>query len=164
MKEVLTMTKLKRMRIEKGIRQIDITARCGLAQSQYANYEKYFDVENLTLKTLCKIAKGFDVKLWDIIDDQDIITKLHEVNEYETGFLLDGEKSPIAEIRNVCEITQTQMSNLCRIPQSQICKWERYGMDTAKLKNFIDVAKALHVNLRSLIWNIDLLNLFDEVT
>lgn len=158
------MTKLKRMRIEKGMRQIDITARCGLAQSQYANYEKYFDAKNLTLKTLCKIAKGFDVKLWDIIDDQDIIEKLHEVNDYETGFLLDNEKSPLAEIRDICEITQTQIANLSRISQSQICKWERYGMDNANLKNFIDIAKALHVNIGLLIWDEDLLNLYDEVT
>ena len=158
------MTKLKRMRIEKGLRQIDITARCGLAQSQYVNYEKYFDAENLTLKTLCKIAKGLDEKLWDIIDDQDIIGKLHEVNNYEMGFFLNGDKSPLAEIREISETTQTQIANLTRVSQSQISKWERYGMDAAKLMNFIDVAKALHVNLRLLIWDEDLQTLYDEVT
>lgn len=158
------MTKLKQMRIEKGLRQIDITARCGLAQSQYVNYEKYFDVENLSLKTVCRIAKGFDVKLWDIIDDQNIIAKLHEVNEYDTGFILDGNVSPIAEIKEIYELTQTELSIRTKIAQSQICKWERYGMDTAKLKNFIEVARALRVNVRLLIWDEDLLNLYNEVT
>ena len=158
------MTKLKQMRIEKGLRQIDITARCGLAQSQYANFERYFDPVNLPLKTVCKIAKGFDVKLWDIIDDQDIIAKLHEVNEYETGFFLDGEISPIAELRDKCEITQTQLSNMSKISQSQICKWERFGMDNAKVKNFIDLAKAFRVNVRMLIWDMEFMTLYDEVT
>lgn len=158
------MTKLKRMRLEKGLRQIDITARCGLAQSQYVNYEKYFDAENLTLKTLCKIAKGLDVKLWDIIDNQDIIAELHEANDYETGFFLDGDRSPLTEIREISEITQTQIANSTRVSQSQISKWERYGMDAAKLMNFIEVAKVLHVNLRLLIWDEDLQTLYDEVT
>lgn len=158
------MTKLKQMRIEKGLRQIDITARCGLAQSQYVNYEKYFDAENLTLKTLCKIAKGLDVKLWDIIDDQDVSEQLHEVNDYETGVFLNGDRSPLAEIREISETTQTQISNSTRVSQSQISKWERYGMDAAKLINFIEVAKALRVNLRLLIWDEDLQTLYDEVT
>ena len=133
-------------------------------QSQYVNFERYFDPVNLPLKTICKIAKGLDVKIWDVFDDESIIKKLHEVDEYETGILLDGVKSPIAEIREICGSTQTQISNKSKITQSQICKWEHCGMDGAKVKNFIDIANALHVNIRLLIWDSDLQNLYNEVT
>lgn len=74
------------------------------------------------------------------------------------------ELSAITEEIEDSEVTQTQIANLTRVSQSQISKWERYGMDAAKLMNFIDVAKALHVNLRLLIWDEDLQTLYDEVT
>lgn len=158
------MTNAKRIRTEKGMTQFGLMIHCGIAQSQITQFERRQDVENSSLKTVCKIAKGLDVKIWDVINDPNVIEELRKVDEYETGIFLDGEKSPIAEIREIFEIAQRQLSVRSKIAQSQICKWERYGMDGAKLKNFIDVANALHVNIRLLIWDSDLQNLYDEVT
>lgn len=158
------MTNIKRIRLEKKMTQVNIITHCGLAQSQYVNFEHKYDVENLTLKTVCKIAKGLDAKLCDVINDPNVIDALRKTDEYETGFLLDGEISPVAEIRKMCSVTQDELSIDSGISQPQICKWERYGMDGAKLKNFIDVANALRVNIRLLIWDSDLQNLYDEVT
>lgn len=157
------MTNVKRIRLEKKMTLVDVTARCGLAPSQISNFERRFDVENLSLKTVCKIAKGLDVKIWDVINDPNIVKKLHEAVEIETGFLLDGEKSPIAEIKEIRGITQSEISVKSKISQPQICKWERDGMDKANVKNFIDIANALHVNLCLLIWDENLLNLCNEV-
>lgn len=158
------MTNAKRIRLEKGMTQLELTLRSGIASSQITNIERTFDVENLSLKTVCRIAKALDVKIWDVINDPCVIEKLHDVDEIESGFFLNGEVSPILELRTNNEITQTQLSKASNISQSQICKWERYGMDTAKLKNFIDVAKAFHVHPGLLIWDQDFQNLYDEVT
>lgn len=158
------MTNAKRIRTEKGMTQLELMINCGIAQSQITQFERRQDVENLSLKTVCRIAKGLDVKIWDVINDPNVIKALGKVDKYETGIFLDGEKSPIAEIREIFEIPLVQLSVQSKIAQSQICKWERYGMDGAKLKNFIDVANALRVNIRLLIRDNNLQNLYDEVT
>lgn len=160
----MKITNAKQIRTEKKMTLVDVTVRCGLAPSQISNFERRFDVENLSLKTVCKIAKGLDVKIWDVINDPNIVKKLHEAVEIETGFFLDRDKSPIAEIREICRITQIELSKKSKITQSQIAKWERDGMDKANVKNFINIAKALHVNICALVWDENLLNLYNEVT
>lgn len=157
------MTNAKRIRLEKKMTHVDVTVRCGLPPSEISRIERRVDVENLSLKTVCKIAKGLNVKLWDVINNAYIISKLHEVMGYDAGIILDGDKSPIAEIREIYGMTQYNVSVKTKITQAQISTWERHGMDNANIKNFINVAHGLGVNIGLLIWDENLLNLYNEV-
>lgn len=160
----MKITNAKQIRTKKKMTLVDVTARCGLAPSRISIFEQRFDVENLSLKTVCKIANGLDVKIWDVINDPDIAKKLHGAVEHDAGIILDGDKSPIAEIRETYGMTQFDVSIKTKITQAQISNWERHGMDNANVKNFIKVAHGLCVNIGLLIWDEDLLNLYDEVT
>lgn len=157
------MINLRALREQKRMTLNEVSQKCGLAISQINRYEKSFDIENISLKNVCKIAKGFSVSIWELIDDEKLKCDLHEVTGYETGIFLDGDISPITEIKEIYDISQTEIVERSGIIQSQISKWEHLGMDTAKLKHFIMIAKAMKINMTLLIWDEDLQSLFCEV-
>lgn len=157
------MIDLKAMRLEKHLTLHEISQKSDLAVSQIGRYEKRFEPANVSLRNVCKIAKGFDVRIWDLIADEKLKNDLSEVVDIETGFFLDGEISPIAEIKEICDVKQNYIAEQSKIPQSQISEWEKYGMDSAKLKHFVILATVLHINVCLLIWDENLQNLFCEV-
>lgn len=157
------MIDLKAIRKEKQMTLNDVSKKCGLAVSQINRYETYFDIKNTSLQNVCKIAKGYDVPIWDLIDDENLKDDLREVIDYETGVFLEGDVSPIAEILDIFGITQKDIVEKSGIAQSQVSTWERYGMDNAKFKHFIMIAKAIKINMFLLIWDVKLYVLFGEV-
>ena len=158
------MIDLKTIRKQKQMTLNDVSQKCGLAISQINRYETYFDIKNTSLQNVCKIAKGYDVLIWDLIDDENLKDDLREVIDYETGVFLDGDTSPFTEIKDIFGITQKDIIEKSGITQSQVSTWERRGMDKAKFKHFIIIAKAIKINMFLLIWDEKLQNLFCEVT
>lgn len=157
------MSKIKKIRLEKQMTQFELSLKSYLAPSEISRFEKMSNIENITLKSLCKIAKGLDVKLWDIIDDQNLIDMLYENINYESGIFLDGDKSPIAEILESFDISQSELSKRCKIPVIQLSRWKNYGMDNTTLTNFLKVGNALKINIWLLVWDADLQEMLCEV-
>ena len=157
------MIDLKAIRKEKQMTLNDVSQKCGLAVSQINRYETYFDIENTSLQNVCKIAKGYNVLIWDLIDDENLKDDLREVIDYETGVFLDGDVPPFTEIKDIFGITQKDIVEKSGISQSQVSAWERRGMDNAKFKHFIVIAKAIKINMFLLIWDEKLQISFGEV-
>lgn len=157
------MSKIKKIRLEKQMTQFELSLKSGLAPSEISRFEKLSNIENITLKSLCKIAKGLDVKLWDIIDDQNLIDMLYENINYESGIFLDGDKSPVAEILELFNVLQNELSERCKISVVQLSRWKSYGMDNTTLINFLKIGNALKINVGLLIWDETFQDLFCEV-
>lgn len=157
------MSKIKKIRLEKQMTQFELSLKSGLAPSEISRFEKLSDVENITLKSLCKIAKGLDVKLWYIIENENLIDMLYENINYESGIFLDGDKSPVAEILESFNVSQNELSELCKISVVQLSRWKSYGMDNTTLTNFLKIGNALKINVGLLIWDETFQELFCEV-
>lgn len=157
------MSKIKDIRLQKQMTQFDLSLKSDLIQSEISRYEKLLNVDSISLKSLCKLAKGLEVKLWDIIEDQNLIDMLHENVSYETGFILDGDKSPLVEIYDLFGLCQNKFSIQCGISVTQLARWKRDGMDNATLINFLKIGNALKINIWLLIWNTELQEMLCEV-
>lgn len=157
------MSKIKEIRLQKQMTQNRMSLQSGLTQQEISRFEKLSDVDGITLKSLCKIAKGLDVKLWDIISDQNLIDMLHENINYESGIFLDGIVSPVAEIFDLFDISQNELSERCKISLTQLSRWKNYGMDNTTLTNFLKVGNALKINIWLLVWGADLQKMLCEV-
>lgn len=156
------MSKIKEIRLQKQMTQFGLSLKSGLAPSEISRFEKLSDVESITLKSLCKIAKGLDVKLWYIISDQNV-DMLYENINYESGIFLNGDKSPIAEILESFNVSQNELSERCKISVTQLSRWKKYGMDNTTLTNFLKVGNALKINIWLLVWDTDLQETLCEV-
>lgn len=157
------MSKIKEIRLQKQMTQFELSLKSGLVQPEISRFEKLSDVEGITLKSLCKIAKGLDVKLWDIIEDQNLIAMLYENINYESGIILNRDKSPVAEILESFDISQNELSERCKISLTQLSRWKNYGMDNTTLTNFLKVGNALKINIWLLVWGADLQKILCEV-
>ena len=156
------MIDLKTIRLQKQMTQFQLAAKCDLPQSEISRYE-IIGLDGIKLKSLCKLAKGLDVKLYDLIDDKNTIDMLNENINYEPGIFLDGNVSPIAEMLDICGMTQIELSRRSKIANTQLSRWTRGGMDSATLDNFLKIGKALKVNINLLLWDEKLQDLYCEV-
>jgi transcriptional regulator with XRE-family HTH domain len=157
------MPKIKDIRLQKKMTQKQMSEKSGLVQQELSRFEKLPNVDNVTLKSLCKLAKGLDVKIWDIVESENIIDMLHENISYDTGIILDGDKPPLAEILQSFDLQQNELFERCEISVTQLSRWKCDGMDNATLINFLKIGNALKINVWSLIWDEDLQSLFCEV-
>jgi transcriptional regulator with XRE-family HTH domain len=157
------MSKIKEIRLQKQMTQFELSLKSGLVQPEISRFEKLSSIESITLKSLCKIAKGLDVRLWYIIENENLIDMLYENINYESGIILNGDKSPIAEILESFDISQSELSKRCKIPVIQLSRWKNYGMDNTTLTNFLKVGNALKINIWLLVWDADLQEMLCEV-
>ncbi len=56
--------KIKEIRIQKGITQLDLAAKCNFEKSNMSRIES--DITNTTVKTLFAISVALEVKIWEL--------------------------------------------------------------------------------------------------
>ena len=157
------MIDIKTIRQQKHMTQFQLSLKSGLPQSELSRFERT-GLDGIKLKSLCKLAKGLDLKLYDLIEDKKIIDRLQENIDFEPGIFLDGKISPIAEILDIYGMTQTELCRRTEISNVQLSRWVHGGMDSATLDNFLKIGKALKANIWLLIADKELQDLFCEVT
>lgn len=71
------MTKLAMIRKEKKISQFELAKKCDVSIQLIQSYEqKRLPIEGCRLESLLKICYVLDVKIWDILEDDNLAEKL----------------------------------------------------------------------------------------
>ncbi len=74
------MTKLRVVRVRKGLSQNGLSEKSGVPKKTIQHYEQgTHDINGAKLKTLCALSEALDVKIPDIIEDNDLIKKYNKV-------------------------------------------------------------------------------------
>lgn len=72
--DTVSKTNLSRLRVKKGISQIELCRRTGLSRSTINKLEhRDLIIENCSLLTLCKLMKNLDCSLTDLLEDEEAI-------------------------------------------------------------------------------------------
>lgn len=66
--------KIKEIRIQKGITQLDLAAKCNFEKSNMSRIES--GITNMTVKTLFTISIALGVKIQDLVDIEYVIPQL----------------------------------------------------------------------------------------
>ena len=73
----LEITKLKQLRVAKGLSQNDLAAISGIPVRRIQHYEQQVrPIDGARLETLCDLALALDCKVEDLIENKNVIAKL----------------------------------------------------------------------------------------
>lgn len=71
------MNKIQQLRKEKGLSQSKLAEMSGVPFRVLQNYEQGVrDIDGASLDRLCDLATALDVKLWDILDSEELAEKV----------------------------------------------------------------------------------------
>ena len=72
--------KLQQIRTERGLSQLQLSQLTGIPKQSIQRYEiGYRNIDGANLNNLCKFAAALDCKIYDIIEDDELIALLKKV-------------------------------------------------------------------------------------
>ena len=72
------ITKLKKLRVEKGYSQQDLADVSGVAKRAILTYEhRKTNLDKVQLETLCKLAQALNCRVGDLLEDEELL-KLYQ--------------------------------------------------------------------------------------
>lgn len=70
----LEETRLQKIRVNRGLSQNDLAVRAGISKQSIQLYEQRVrQIEGVSLKRLCIIARTLNCKISDIIEDEQLV-------------------------------------------------------------------------------------------
>lgn len=130
------MVNLKRIRLERGLSQFQLTMKTGIEQCRISEYEQgHKNINCARIETICKLAKVLDVKAWEILEGfaaTEILKNASDCEEYEHDTWFEGGR--LEETRRRMKMTQKEFSEYSCFTRPQIVKWENHGLETVRIE------------------------------
>lgn len=159
------MTNLERIRHEKEMTQFQLCIGSGIEQCRISLYENEANnIDNARIETVCKLAKALGVRAWEILSD-DLGEQLRSMTETGLRFYIDDkfETSRFKAMRQKENYTQKELADMLSMSQQAIGKWERCGVENARIKSICFICAALCCHPCDLIDNTEIRKMFLEV-
>lgn len=159
------MTNLELMRRTKGMNQFTLAEKSRLSQSWISRFESQkYNIDHARIETLCDLADALEVKLWDILEDETLRELMKSAvvggeREHDTWY--DGTR--LREMRELMEISQTELASEMDTTQSNISRWETEGLENARIETIGFFCIYLNCHPCDLIDNENLRNKIREV-
>lgn len=128
------MTRIEFLRREKGLSQMQLAELANVERVRISAFETGKSLVNYArIKTLCRLAKALDVKLYDILSTEltQMLKSVSQLSECEHDTWFDGFR--ISEMRKKMEMTQQDVANELFVTQSKVAKWESTGVESLNL-------------------------------
>ncbi len=112
LKVVQIAKKLREVRNEKGYSIKQLADKSGVTANNIYKMERNF--KNISVKTLLRLCKGLEVKVTDILSEDDSNQEVSdaEVFAYLTESLTVTEKNAILEIVRICKAFKREIDNI----------------------------------------------------
>ena len=139
------MTKLKKLRIERGLTQNDLARMSGLTQTRICALENTKGmIEGSSTYTIAMLASALDVKLWDLIDNDKYVIILKEVSQYPREMVHENGGSYLPSMRMQKKLSQLNLAKALGISQGAVSRWENEGVDSMRMTLLCGVCSILH--------------------
>lgn len=128
------MTQLEFFRREKGLNQIQLAELANVEQVRISAFETGKSlIDYARIKTLCRLAKALDVKIYSILSTElgEMLKSVSRLGECKHDTWFDGFR--ISEMRKKMKMTQQDVADELFVTQSKVAKWESTGVESLNL-------------------------------
>ena len=137
------MTKLKKLRIERGLTQNELAKISGLTQTRICALENNEGmIEGSSTYTIAMLANALGVKLWDVIDNEKYVIILKEVSQYPRE--MKYERVYLLNVRMHKGLSQLNLAKALGISQGCVSRWENEGIDSMRMTLLCKACSILH--------------------
>lgn len=144
----LFMDKLKSLREDAQLRQIDVANVLGIDRTTYTSYE--IDRDTMPINHLNTLCNYFDVSIDYILG----LTKIRKYSNYRQEINKDLMLERIKKIRKDNNLTQIKIAKLFNISRSTWTGYE-YGYYQMPTLILYDIASKFHISIDYILGKID---------
>lgn len=139
------MTKLKKLRIERGLTQNDLARMSGLTQTRICILENNEGaIDGSSTYTISMLANALNVKLWDVIDNEKYVIILKEVSQYPREMRHGKGDSYLLSVRMRKGLSQLNLAKALGISQGAVSRWENEDIDSMRMTLLCKACAILH--------------------